>query len=320
MQLFKQKTKVGKTTKYAPAEVKTLASQGKELIIVEKDFDEKFVPDGYVKLKLKSPVDEFIGLMPAKAIFYLDENNLFNGNIDDALDCLSGLYSEIEDANDVWGDGGRINAGGVDLAVTVRRNYQTLLTNKLLQGQDKEGEGEEVESAEYDAEEASRLCLDHDYVDKRMKAIAALATGKDVKEIRKMDLTDILGFKDEKTSETFNESSKLFRQVTEMRYIPHGDPHTKHMRCLGDSHYFLKDEFRDGKDGWDYDLRTMTRTRVDIKPEAKVEIKRLEEEIAEYQKKHTPGDINEHDANLTRMAANMRYGAKLDVNPVIKNG
>jgi hypothetical protein len=314
MQLQKTAQPLKKTTKYAPSEVIELAKQKKGLIIVDKDFEERFVPEGYVKLKLKSPTDEFIGLMPSNAIFYLDDHNLGNGSIDEGLDVLAALYSEIEAANDLWGETSRINAGGVDLAVTVRSNYQTLLANKLISGHENE-DSASANNASYNKKEEERLHLGDKYVNDRIRAIAAIALGKNAEELKEEMLADVLGFKTNEVVQSID-----IQKVAEM------DPHwrnpeyvmptdRKHMRCGGGSHYFLKPELRDGKDGWDYDLNKGTRTRIEIIPENLKKIEDLEGEIQEYLTAKNNG-LNQHDRNLLRTVANIKYRAGLDVKPV----
>ena len=312
MKLFKQRKSTSSRQSITPdSEVAEQVKQKKALIIVGKDFDERYVPNGYTKLKLKTPTDEFIGLIPSQALFYLDKNNLPGSNLDDALDKLGELYAEIEAANDVFGDSSRINVGCVDFALTVRNNYRDLCVNDLISGQSREKD-EEARNAEYDEAETKRLCLGDSFVEKRMKAIASVATGKTLDEIVELGLNEVLGF--EKTPLTEKITSSMFDKITYMSYVSHSDQHTKTMRCLGDSHYYLKDEFNDGQDGWDYDLRTMKRTRVDFSGENLRTIQELEGEISEYQKKHS-GEPTSHDKNLTRMAINMKYGAGLDINP-----
>jgi hypothetical protein len=316
MKLFKQLTGQGKTSVYPPDEALRLARKGKALIIVASDFEERFVPKGYVKLKLNTPDHQnFIGLVPQQAFFYLDSHNLSNGGIDEGLEALTALYDAIESENDLNG-ASRINAGGVDLAVTVRRNYQTLLVNKLVEGQKEEKKGK-AEYAEYDKDEVERLCLDDKYVTERMRGIAAIALGKTPEQIKEQGLEKVLGFDTLEHEAEITE--KEFRQITEMRYVPRGDPHTKTMRCLGDSHYYLKEEYKSGENGWDYDLRTMTKTRTDLTPSKIADMVKLEEEIHSHQKKKRKGEINDSDRNATRMVINMKYGAGLDVSPVYKN-
>jgi len=312
-----QQTRQGRAraTAVPPAEVGKLAKQGKKLIIVEKDFDKRYVPRGYTKLVLETPVDQFIGLVPAQTIVYLDEKRLGGCSIKDGLDALSELYDELEEANDVLGDDNRINCGGADLAVTVIRNYRTLGANSLLVGQSEENAGEEVSEADYDKEELGRLCLGDPYVVERMKAIAALTTGKNVDEIKKAKLADVLGFRgQDRVVERI--SDKEFKRITRFEYIPRGDKNTKHMRCLGDSHYFLKDEYKDDPK-YDYDLRTMTKTSRTVTPETIRKIAALEGEIHTHQERHADGGLTPHDANRTRVYMNMAYGAKLNVSPNI---
>jgi len=318
MQLQRQKKKsVQKRTKVAPSHVKEQAAEMKPLIIVEQDFDQRYVPEGYVKLNLKTSKSQFIALVQAKTMFYLDSNNLDNGDVDEGLDALSDLYESIEEANNVWGNGTGITAGGVDLAVTVRSNYQTLLTNSLLVGLSDEQSGDQIRDADYDASEIERLCLDHSYVVDRMKGIAAVALGKTMDEVVEEDLADVLGFhNEEEIVQDIN-----FREVADLdpRYGYERPSDRKHMICTGASYYYLKPELRDGEDGWEYNLRSGKRTRTEITSSNLKQIDDLTQEIEDYQREHGQ-DFSDHDANKTRMAINMKYRAGLDVCPVVDNG
>jgi len=310
MRLLATRQRRTRATAVPPAEVGELAEQGKKLIIVAKDFDDRYVPKGYTKLVLTTPVDQFIGLVPAVTVIHLDEHNLSDYDIDNALDELSALYDEIEDANDVLGDDNRINCGGADLAVTVRRNYQTVCTNNALSGQDTH----EPSEAEYRQSETGRLCLDHQYVEKRMRAIAALALGVGVDEIKERVLGDVLGFKEYEDEEQITEDE--LRQITTAEHTTAEPRKAKHRRCTGASYFYLKPELRDRQDGWDYDLRTMKKKRTNIKGDALRKIGDLEAEIGQYQRERSPGEITPHDANKTRAVINMRYGSSLDINPI----
>jgi hypothetical protein len=302
----------------APSEVAEQAQQGKALILVEHDFDERYVPQGYTKLNIHSPEGNLVALVPGKAFFYLNSNNLGNGGIEEGLEALADLYKELEEASDGFSEGRGLTSGGVDLALTVRRNYSTLLANSLVQGKGVgagKGKGNDELSVGFDPAEIDRLCLEDEYVDSRMRAIAAIAKGVPLEDIKERAVKDALGFQGvQSLVEHFDERGQLFRKVTQMRYIPHGDPHTKEMRCLGDSHYFLKDEFKEGRDGWDYDLRTMTRTRTEIPASQLKQLEQLEAEIAAHQKEKGV-ELTTHDANRTRVAINIKYGAGLVVQP-----
>ena len=94
------------------------------------------------------------------------------------------------------------------------------------------------------------------------------------------------------------------------------------MRCLADSHYDLRPEFINDYE-WDYDLRTMNKTRKVVSG-FNAKIAEIEDEIEKYRKeKH--GEVGRHDRNLLRQYANLAYIAKenpkaqLDVMPPAEN-
>ena len=317
MDLF-QKTKQKNSSRVvqrAPAKVQQLAKEGKALIIVEKDFDQRYIPRGYSKLKLRTPTDEFIALIPQVAFFYLDTHNL-NGmtgadSIDEGLDAIEKLYQELLDQSksSELDDISELNVGGVDLATTLRKNYKVLTANILLQGQ----ETQRTEDAEFRQEELDRLCLEDEYVDTRLRAIAAVTTGMPIDKIRASDMAEVLGY--EKDQEVVSTLSRQERDaITDKEYTPKPPTDRRHIKCTRASHYYLKEGYRDGQDGFDYDLQRGIKTRIDITPDNLRHVDELETEIQAYQQEHC-SKVKQHDDRKTRMFANIKYRAGLPVAP-----
>ncbi len=255
-------------------------------------------------------------LVPQGLLFFMA--NPGDGDVDEALDNIADFYGEAEEFEDDLIKEGQTSVQEADWATTARQAYKTYLLNKLVKNK-----GDEKGNPEIDEEVIESLDLNDDYVGQRIRAIAALTLGKSGKELKECDISDLLKFKDAYlTGRVETITNEEFRKVTKMRFVPHYDSHTKNMRCLGDSHYYLLPEFENNSD-WDYDLRDMTKTRKEQPVVLEKKIKELENEIATYRKqKH--GETGRHDEALLREYINLKYVAKenpraqLDVMPAKK--
>ena len=297
------------------AEVLEQVTRGNKFVIVEEEFDQNFVPQGYTLIDMKYKDDSFKALVPQSLLFYMA--NPGEGDLEDALDQISDFYGEAEDYEDDMIENGATSVQEANWATLARSAYGTYLINKLVTTK-----GDDDGAPDFDDETLKQLDLDDKYVAERVKAIAALTLGKNVGELKKYGIDSVLehyGVKIDETSEIKNDE---FYRITKKRFVNHWDKNTKTMRCLADSHYDLRPEFINDNE-WDYDLRTMNKTRKVVSG-FNAKIAEIEDEIEKYRKeKH--GEVGRHDKNLLRQYANLAYIAKenpkaqLDVMPPAEN-
>ncbi len=308
--------------KLPSSEVLEQVRRGSKFVVVEDDFEEQFVPAGYTLISMRYKGDVFRSLVPQRLLYFMA--NPGEGDFDQALDEIADFYGEAEDYEDDLIQNGGTSVQEANYATTARTAYATYLINKLVTTKRGQGQGDE-NMLEFDPEVIRELDLDDPYVAQRVRGMAALALGKTGEELKSYDINGILKHYSGGMAAEEKIENGEFRKITKMRYKPQFDSHTKTMRCLADSHYYLKPEFENDPE-WDYDLRTMTKKRKVDQVGLDAKIQELETQIEEHRKKKHAGEIGRHDRALTRQYANLSYitkekpKAQLDVQPPEKVG
>lgn len=313
-QKVRQKVIVRKATSN---EVVTQIRDGSKFIIVDDSFHQSQIPRGFTLINVRYREDSFKTLVPQATLFFVAEPG--ENDPGEALDEVADFYRDIKFFEDDMIERGDTSVQGANWASTARESYRTYLINVLVKG------NEDDNDPEFDKETLKRLDLDDPFVRDRVKVMAGLILGKSKDEISTYDVKDVLRHYSKSDSvikgETLDITNEEFRKITKMRYVPRHDAHTKNMRCLGDSHYYLLPEYENNKD-WDYDLRTMTKTAKRHDWEAN--IAQIEEDIMKYRENKNGKEAGRHDMALIRMYANIAHIAKdnpraqLDVMPAIK--
>jgi hypothetical protein len=270
---------------------------GRKFIIVDDAFNTSMIPLGYMLIDMQYKTESFKTLVPQQLLFYLA--NPGEGGIDDALDEIRDFYSDVEKFEDEKLEGNGSSVQGTNWAVTARNSYQTYLINKLTTATK-----DNVDVPVWNEEVLQSLNIKDDYVDKRLRAIAAICLGKtDEASLKKYNLGDVLKHVtiNERKVEQLNKEE--FEAVT----------------CWAGSHYDLKEEYKYNPDvTFDierkHDKEHMVGAKITNKREQLVLDKKivdLEAEIDLYRKEKN-GAIGVHDDMLLRTYANITYIAKED--------
>lgn len=294
-------------------DVRAEIQKGNKFIIVQNDFDLNYIPIGYTLIDMKYKDNSFKTLVPQSLLFYMA--NPGEGDIDDALDEISGFYGEAKDFEDDMIENGETSVQGTNWATLARTSYDTYLINRLVKGK-KRGRDENGEPIpEFNQDVLNQLDLFDPYVAQRLKAIAAVALGKNIDEVKKYDISDVL------RHITIREDSIEELTVDEF----------KDVTCWAGSHYELKPEYKN-LEGVEYRIEHkhnkshMVGVKKTTLKEWEVfdaKIGGLEEEINNYRSQKR-GNIGEHDPALLRQYANLAYitpenpKARLDISPPAK--
>ena len=267
---------------------------GNKFVVVEREFDANFVPDGYTLIKLNYKQDTMNALVPQSLLFFMV--NPGEGNSNDALEEIADFYS---DAKNFEGD--RIDQGETSIQESVwttnaRSSYQTYLINKLVKSSNKRDDNGEP-LPEFNSDTLNELDLNDDYVIQRVKAMAALMLKKSSEELKEYGIDNVLNHM------SINKRGKT---------LPLSREEFNHIFCDCGSHYELRQEFNHNPDFEDSPHRggTKTQLRQNISV-IKETVAQLEKEITDYRVgKH--GSVGRHDILLMKAYANMKYIAKED--------
>lgn len=273
-----------------PEDVARFVGKKQKLVVLENALDE--IPFGYVQVTMMYKGERHIVLIPEKAKYFM-ANPGEDGDPVDALDELADFYEECKDFEGELLFKGEFSVTQTNVSMLARNSYGVWAINKLVK--QKQG-GEEPE---WNGEELERLGVNDKYIDERLRGIAAIMLGKDVKEVRAAGLEDVLVHKNVKG--TFKEvlTEKEFEEVT----------------CWAGSHYELKEKYK-GK-GYEIEHRHDTGHKKGWKVFDEKEfvhlpaIEKLESEIQERQKQ-LGKEATRHDSALLRTYANLKYIAKED--------
>ncbi|MGV8162416.1 MAG: hypothetical protein ACP5N2_03750 [Candidatus Nanoarchaeia archaeon] len=281
-----------------PADVLQKVKEGKKFVVVDDSFTVSMIPLGYMLIDMKYKATNFKTLVPQSLLFYLA--NPGEGGVDDALDEIRDFYSEIEDYEDKSLEKNDSSVQGTNWAVTARNAYQTYVINKLTSAKD----GNE-DNPDWNSETLKDLDLADDFVERRVKAIAALSLGKSKEQdLKKYNLGDVL------RHVTINE--RKVEQITREEF--------DQITCWAGSHYDLKDEYKNSPEV-SYNIDRMhdqnhkvgekvTYNRDQLVLDKRID--ELEQEIADYRQAKNPEKITTHDRMLLRMYTNVAYIAKED--------
>jgi hypothetical protein len=284
--------------------------RGNRFIVVDAAIDPQAVPDGYTLISMKHKGEDFKALIPQSLLFFMA--NPGEGNPNEALDEIAGFYGNAKDFEDDLINEGKTSVQGANWATLARGSYSTYLVNRLVKHNGtKDDKGEPV--PEFDSKVIANLDLLEDYVLQRIKAIAAVSLGKDITQIDRHEVRDVLKHVTINEERTEKLSREEFKEIT----------------CWAGSHYEIKDEYRN-KEGVKYDIdrRHDMNHRVGVKhiPHSEyemldVKINELESQITDYRNKKHEGKIGMHDAALIRQYINLAYiskqnpKAQLDIQP-----
>jgi hypothetical protein len=292
-------------------EVLEQIKRGKKFIPVDKDIDVASLPNNYMLIDVQYKGDSFKTVVPVSVMIFM--SNPGEGNIDDALDLISDFYDEVKDFEEENIENGDVNIQSTNWAVTARSSYKTYLLNKLI-----EANKEEVDLPVWNGDVLDSLDLNDDYVMQRVRAMAAVALGLSVEQVKSYDVGDMIKHVTINDREIEDLTKKEFNRVA----------------CWAGSHYEIKTEFR-GTENVEYQVeyRHDKKHRIGKKITKKhnieifnTRIDEIEKEIEKYRKdKHK--SIGRHDQSLIRQYANIEFIAKENPNnqlplipPVQKNG
>jgi hypothetical protein len=268
--------------------------KGNKFVVVNDDFDKAFIPQGYTMIDMVHKGDSFKALVPYSLLFYMV--NKGEGDVNDALDELTGFYGNAEDYEDEMITNGNTSVQETNWATLAKSSYHIYLINKLVKHKKfgKDDDGEPI--AEFNENALSELDLYDDFVEKRAKAIAALVLGKSVDDIKKTTAASILKHVTIQHQKTEKMTKEEFKEVT----------------CWAGSHYELKSEYA-CKDDVSYSIEKMhdKGRMVGYKQMKKIDVEcfdtkvqELEKEIADYRTRKR-GTIGKHDFALTRQYINI---------------
>lgn len=267
-----------------PEDVSQQLAEGKKFIPVGEDFPESAVPEKYMLARVRYRDSTFSALVPKETFFYM-ANPGEGDDLDGALDDISQLYGDVKQFEKAMIANGDTNVQEADWATMTRDSYSTYLINKLTH---------DGKSFTADIEKK----FDGPEVQKRMRAIAALALSKQIDEIKKQDISEVLLHRTPIV--TSEEVTEKYRE--------------KHMiRCHAGSHYEMREKYR---------TQTRRVVRQSVSEEASIgaKISELEDEIL---KNMGTGAGNSHDRALVRQYINIAYIAKenpdaqLDISPAV---
>ena len=163
-----------------------------------------------------------------------------------------------------------------EISTLGRSYYENHVLNRLVKGND--GHGGHHGNPEFNGEELERLCLNDEYVSTRVKAMAAIQTGKKPKELRESNLSDII----QEVEETVEHETVKSRQVAS---------------SIGCCMFKYRTEY--------FTEKTTAKESFEVNPQ----ISALETEIEDYRAKKGV-EISPHDAALIREYANLTYISK----------
>lgn len=311
-----QKKRIAVVRRTPSSEVIEQVRAGRKFIVVESEFDRNAVPDGYTLIDMKHRGNSFRTLVPQSLLFYMA--NPGEGDAGQALDEIADFYGEAEELEDNMIDSGQTSVQEANWATLARGNYQKYLVNRLVQSKkgvrDEDGEP----APEFNPDVLRELNLTDDYVANRVRAIAAVALGKTVEEVKAYGVGDVLKHVTVQKDRVQELTKEEFDRIT----------------CWAGSHYEIKHEFRN-KDGIEYKIDHVhdRNHKVGIKKTTKQEIEifdakiaGLEKEIADYRSSRKNASLSRHDAALIRQYSNLTYIAKenpqaqLDIQPPIARG
>ena len=162
-------------------EIELRIRQGKKFIFVDNDYDPEAVPDGFSLVEHAYRGNIFKAIIPHSVLYHMGNNG---DNSKNALRELSDFCKEGAD----YEEKGKISAQGINWITRGKDSYVTHLTTILTSAKRANGKEEIV----FNNEAVKHLMLDQPYIEQRLKAIAAIALGADVKEIQKIpDLSQI---------------------------------------------------------------------------------------------------------------------------------
>lgn len=281
--------------RYPSAEALAQVERGNKFIVVQDDFDQSFVPQGYTLIDMKHKNSSFKTLVPQSLLFYMA--NPGEGEPEGALEEIANFYGETKDFEDDLIENGDTSVQEANWANLARGSYHTYLINRLVKHRkgERDGEGEPV--PEFNPEVLTQLDLNDSYVSQRVKAIAALALEKTADQIKAHEVKDVL------KHVTFNYQERVKRkELTEVK-------------CWAGSHYEIKHEYR-------------TVDRIEERQQTysalNTQIGELESQIDTYRKQRHNGQVGRHDSALIRQYVNLAHiisenpRAQLDIMPPIK--
>ena len=273
-------------------DVARFVGKKQKLVVLENALDK--IPFGYVQVTMMYKSERHIVLIPEKAKYFM-ANPGEDGDPLDALDELADFYEECKDFEGELLFKGEVSVPQTNVSMLARNSYGIWAINKLVT------QKQSGEEPKWNEKELERLGVNDQYIDERLRGIAAIMLGKDVKEVQAAGLKDILVHKDVKG--TFKEvlTEKEFDEVT----------------CWAGSHYELKKQFQGN--GYKIEHRHDTGFKKGWKVFDEKEfvhlpaIEQLEREIHERQKQ-LGKESTHHDKALLRTYANLKYIAKEDPN------
>ncbi len=305
-------------------EIMQEVQKGNKFILVEREFNQAFIPQGYTLIDMKYKGDSFKTLVPQSLLFYMA--NPGEDDSDSALEELADFYGDIEDFEEEMIENGDTSPQEANWGTIARESYSTYLINKLVKHKLGESDEDGDSVPEFDEKTLKELDLNDDYVAQRVRAIAALSLGKSQDEIKKMEVKDLL-----KHVTIFQRKT---REVTDAQEL-------EQVRCYAGSHYELKEEYCNKKgrtgdirennsDKSEYSINghsgEVTKTfNVDKKISVfNSRVYELESDIQKYREQKHKEKLGRHDSALIRQYANLAYiikenpQAQLDIKPSAK--
>ncbi|GEM_PF-5539216 len=271
-------------------DIAKFVGERKKLIVLQKPTEN--IPQGYTQLTFAYKGERHTVLIPEKAKFFMANPGEDSDPLC-ALDELAEFYDDCCDFEHELFLENKLSPSQTNVSTLAKNSYTIWAINQL--GKQKNNS----EDPKWDDTELERLGLNDKYVEDRVKGIAALMLGKNAKDLKATELSEILVHKNVKG--TFKEmlTQKEFEKIT----------------CWAGSHYEIKPEFRN--QGYDIDRLHDQHHKVGWKEVHEKEfvhmptIKKLEEEIAEYRQKQGK-KTTAHDTALIRTYANLKYILKED--------
>ncbi|MBI2124701.1 hypothetical protein HYT92_02815, partial [Candidatus Pacearchaeota archaeon] len=164
-----------------PPEVELKIRQGKRFIFVDSGYDPEAVPDGFSLVEHSYRGSIFKALIPHSVLYHMGSSS---DNSKHALKELSDFCREGAD----YEEEGKISSQGINWIRRGKDSYVSHLTTMLTSAKRNNGSEEIV----FNDDMVKHLMFGDQYVEQRMKAIAAIALGIDAREIQKMkDLSQI---------------------------------------------------------------------------------------------------------------------------------
>jgi len=278
-----------------PEEAAQQLQEGRKFIVVDENFDQSTVPQGYTLIDMRFRGESFKTLVPQSLLFYMV--NPGEGDIENALEEIADFYNEVGDFEDELVERSETSVQEVNWATLARENYRMYLVNKLVRNVDGKHDNEEEPVPEFNPDTLSSLDLDDDYVANRVRAMAAAALGKTADEVKGYGVGEVLKHI---TVRERGETETLTKEELEK------------VACYCGSHYELKPEFRSDPD-YKYKVGSYSGTKTARSKQIPVfdaKIGELEKEIARYRAEKHSGPAGRHDSALIRQYANIAHIAK----------